>query len=110
VLTTSIAGFQAHWKHMHKLYFDGLLQQVADTRAGRLGALNVDEYLDIRARTIGVYPAIALTEYAERVEIPEHILEHPSLQECMRICAELVVLYAAPRTSQTKTARRLLTR
>ena len=87
---------------MHKLYFEGLLQQVANTRAGRLGALNVDEYLDIRVRTIGVYPAIALTEYAERVEIPEQILEHPSLQECMRICAELVVLYAASRTSQTK--------
>lgn len=51
---------------MHQLYYDGLIQQVQDTRDGRLCSYTVQEYLDLRVLTIGVYPAIALTEYAPR--------------------------------------------
>lgn len=78
---------------MHQRYYSGLLQQVEDTRAGRLCSYTIEEYMDLRVLTIGVYPAIALTEYSERVtSLPEHILQHPSLQEFMRISAEMVVL------------------
>lgn len=92
-ITHNILAFQQHWIEMHQLYFDGLIQQVEDTKAGKLCSYTVQEYLDLRVRTIGVYPAIALTEYAEGVtSLPESILQHPSLQECMRVCAELVVL------------------
>ncbi|KAK4444001.1 isoprenoid synthase domain-containing protein [Podospora aff. communis PSN243] len=88
-----VRQFQKHWIHMHQLYFDGLLQQVTDTRTGRLSSYTIQEYLDLRVKTIGVYPAIALTQYAEGVtSVPERILQHPSLQECMRVSAELVVL------------------
>ncbi|KAK0642986.1 isoprenoid synthase domain-containing protein [Cercophora newfieldiana] len=85
--------FQSHWIDMHQRYYSGLLQQVEDTRANRLRSYTVEEYMDLRVLTIGVYPAIALTEYAEGVtSLPERILQHPSLQECMRISAEMVVL------------------
>jgi len=78
---------------MHQLYYSGLLQQVQDTRDGKLCSYTIQQYLDLRVRTIGVYPAIALTEFSEGVTaLPERILKHPSLQECMRVCAELVVL------------------
>jgi hypothetical protein len=102
-LTPSFAEFQKHWINMHQLYFSGLLQQVADTRTGRLPSYTIQEYLDLRVRTIGVYPAIALTQYAEGVtSLPEPILQHPSLQECMRVCAELVVLYVGRAVYHTR--------
>jgi hypothetical protein len=53
---------------MHQLYYSGLLQQVQDTRDGKLCSYTVQEYLDLRVRTIGVYPAIALTEYVDGSE------------------------------------------
>ncbi|KAK0613228.1 isoprenoid synthase domain-containing protein [Immersiella caudata] len=93
VRKNSTPEFQKHWINMHQLYYSGLLQQVNDTQAEKLSSYTIQEYIELRVRNIGVYPAIALTQYAEGVtSLPEHILQHPSLQECMRVCAELVVL------------------
>ncbi|KAJ0321407.1 hypothetical protein Brms1b_002768 [Colletotrichum noveboracense] len=51
-----------------------------------------DEYMNMRRGTIGVYPAINLTEYGSNINLPQNVYEHPSLQECMTVSADLVIL------------------
>ncbi|KAK3343688.1 isoprenoid synthase domain-containing protein [Lasiosphaeria hispida] len=80
------------FKELHRHYFDGLLLQVADTQAGHPSTRSVEDYLIFRVRTIGVFPAFPISEYAEGVDIPAHAYSHPSIQEVMRISAEMVIL------------------
>ncbi|KAK4032622.1 isoprenoid synthase domain-containing protein [Parachaetomium inaequale] len=83
---------QQRWRDMHRRYFDGLIHQVKQMSEGLTATRSVDEYIEMRRGTIGVYPAIALTEYGLGTNLPLDVFEHPSLQECMRISADLVLL------------------
>ncbi|KAI8242196.1 putative fructose-bisphosphate aldolase [Colletotrichum sp. SAR 10_99] len=60
--------------------------------SGQTFTRDVDEYMNMRRGTIGVYPAINLTEYGSNINLPQHVYEHPSLQECMTVSADLVIL------------------
>lgn len=83
---------QQRWIDQHKRYFAQLLvqvdQQVGDENFNR----DVDAYMDLRRGTIGAYPAINLAEYGSDIKLPQHVYDHPSLQECMTVSADLVVL------------------
>ncbi|KAK0618895.1 isoprenoid synthase domain-containing protein [Immersiella caudata] len=80
------------FQELHQHYFDGLLLQVEDARAGHPSTRSVEDYLKFRIRTIGVFPAFPISEYAEGVDIPEHAYRHPSIQEIMHVSAEMVIL------------------
>jgi hypothetical protein len=60
---------------------------------GEVLTSDVDTYIDMRRGTIGAYPAIAVAEYGQGVKLPESVFQHNSLQECMRVSADLVLLY-----------------
>ncbi|KAI1080827.1 Presilphiperfolan-8-beta-ol synthase [Whalleya microplaca] len=83
---------QHHWKEMHRRFFDGLLVQIKVTQDKRTLTRDVQEFLDMRRGTIAVYPVIALTGYAQGIELSPKILEHASLQECMCVSADLALL------------------
>ncbi|KAL9599822.1 MAG: hypothetical protein Q9219_003608 [cf. Caloplaca sp. 3 TL-2023] len=83
---------QQRWRHTHCRYFDGLIEQVKQMKEGRMYTRSVKEYIEMRRGTIGVYPAIALTEYGLNTNVPPDVFGHPLLQECMRISADLVLL------------------
>ncbi|KAI4107530.1 MAG: hypothetical protein L6R37_001490 [Teloschistes peruensis] len=86
------ADLQVRWKEMHKRFFDGLINQVHCQIDERMFSRDVQEYMDMRRGTIGAYPAIALTEYAVGINLSNEIVNHPSLQECMCVSADLVLL------------------
>lgn len=92
----SIAELQKRFAAMHVRYLDGIIQQVAEAATaqhemGRYATIrNIQQHMELRTLTIGVYPAITLCEYAGGVKLPEHVFQHPSLQECMHISSELV--------------------
>ncbi|KAI4254073.1 MAG: hypothetical protein LQ352_003319 [Teloschistes flavicans] len=86
------ADLQLRWKEMHKRFFDGLINQVHCQIDERMFSRDVQEYMDMRRGTIGAYPAIALTEYAVGINLSNEIVNHPSLQECMCVSADLVLL------------------
>jgi len=88
----SSLDLQQRWKDMHRRFFDGLVTQVKDMEEGRVFSRDVQTYLDMRRGTIGAYPAICLAEYAQGVELDQQIVNHPSLQECMCVSADLVLL------------------
>lgn len=83
---------QQRYKDQHKRFFDQLVMQVQQFAKGEFLGRDVDTYLEVRRGTIGAYPAIAVTEYAEGLKLPESVFRHNSLQECMRISADLVLL------------------
>ena len=83
---------QDHWREMHLHYFTGLLDQVKTQSEGRVFTRDVQEYMRMRRDTIGAYPAIALTEFAVGIDLPKKVLSHPSLQECMAVSVDLVLL------------------
>ncbi|KAF3810516.1 Presilphiperfolan-8-beta-ol synthase [Colletotrichum gloeosporioides] len=83
---------QNRWIDQHKRYFAQLLVQVDQQVSGQNFTRDVDEYMNMRRGTIGVYPAINLTEYGSNINLPQHVYEHPSLQECMTVSADLVIL------------------
>ena len=53
------------YRDAHRLYFDGVIEQVKQTSSGRTSTRSVQEYLEMRRRTIGAYAAIVLTEYLD---------------------------------------------
>ncbi|KAM7197456.1 Isoprenoid synthase domain containing protein [Naviculisporaceae sp. PSN 640] len=92
MIDTMTLGVYNRFKALHQHYFDGLLLQVEDTKAGHPSTRSVEEYMKFRIRTIGVFPAFPISEYAEGVDIPTHAYEHPAIQEIMHISAEMVIL------------------
>ena len=58
-----IEDMQQQWRDMHRRYFDGLIDQVKQTSEGRTSTRSVHEYIEMRRRTIGAYPAITLAAY-----------------------------------------------
>ncbi|KAI0410412.1 Presilphiperfolan-8-beta-ol synthase [Xylaria grammica] len=83
---------QRRYKSQHKRYFDELIVQTQRFAKGEALASDVDTYIHMRRGTIGVYPGIAVTQYCEGINLPESVFQHDSLQECMRVSADLVIL------------------
>ena len=80
------------FQEQHQHYFNGLLSQVEQQAHGRALTRSIDEYINMRRATVGVRPAIALSEWGEGVELGSEPFEHPSLQQCMTIATDLVWL------------------
>ncbi|KAK8086470.1 Presilphiperfolan-8-beta-ol synthase [Apiospora phragmitis] len=53
-------------------------------------ALSIDDYLEFW--TIGVMPCTALVEYALGIDLPDHVINHQSLEECREVAVDLVLL------------------
>ncbi|OTA61599.1 Presilphiperfolan-8-beta-ol synthase [Hypoxylon sp. EC38] len=83
---------QQRYKEQHKRFFDQLVLQVQQMDRGEILSRDVQTYLEVRRGTIGAYPAIALAEYGQGICLPQSIFSHNSLQECMRVSADLVLL------------------
>ncbi|KAI1107633.1 Presilphiperfolan-8-beta-ol synthase [Jackrogersella minutella] len=83
---------QQRYKEQHKWYFDQLVVQVQQKVRGEALSRDVQTYMHVRRGTIGSYPAIMIAEYCQGIQLPENVHSHDSLQECMRISSELIVL------------------
>ncbi|KAL1639726.1 hypothetical protein SLS58_007624 [Diplodia intermedia] len=53
---------------------------------------NIRRYLQVRAQNIGLYPLLALEEYAYGVDLPQEVVEHEAIQEIERLVAEILTL------------------
>ncbi|KAI1337721.1 isoprenoid synthase domain-containing protein [Xylariaceae sp. FL0016] len=77
---------QHRYKMCMKHYMMGCLRQVG-ARELSLKELSVEGYLKFRRGTIGCYPW-----YAAGIDIPQEILDHPSIQACQEVSVDLVLL------------------
>ncbi|KAK0654088.1 Presilphiperfolan-8-beta-ol synthase [Lasiodiplodia hormozganensis] len=53
---------------------------------------NIRRYLQVRAQNIGLYPLLALEEYAYGIDLPQEVVEHEAIQEIERLVAEILTL------------------
>ncbi|KAJ3557354.1 hypothetical protein NPX13_g9945 [Xylaria arbuscula] len=83
---------QQRYREQHWRYFEQLVVQIQRAARSEILTSDVQTYMELRRGTIGVYPGIALTEWAQNVKLPESVFSHNSIQECMRVSSELVVL------------------
>ncbi|KAH7230890.1 isoprenoid synthase domain-containing protein [Fusarium tricinctum] len=83
----SSPALQYRWKHHLTVYCIGVLQQVGiQQRASRP---TVEEYMNVRAGCVGAYPCIGLMELAEGIDLPQNVMNHPSLEAISRITCDL---------------------
>ncbi|KAJ8121679.1 hypothetical protein ONZ43_g1933 [Nemania bipapillata] len=83
---------QQRYREQHRRFFEQLVVQVERVARGEVLVSDVDTYIEIRRGTIGAYPAISVSEYGQDIKLPDHVFSHNSIQECMRVSADLVLL------------------
>lgn len=83
-------GLQQRYKDSMKGYFDAVLGQV--NVASESLNLNVDEYMDFRRRSIGVFPTQELIEYAHGIKLPQYVFNAQAITELRRISADMTAL------------------
>ncbi|KXX79864.1 Presilphiperfolan-8-beta-ol synthase [Madurella mycetomatis] len=86
----STPSLQYRWKRHLTLYCIGVLRQVGVQHGAT--RLTVEEYMDMRAGCVGAYPCIGLMEFAEGIDLPLYVADHPSLEAISRITCDLVTL------------------
>lgn len=85
-------GLQYRWKRHLTMYCVGVLQQVGTQNKASAARPTVQEYMDMRAGCVGAYPCIGLMEYAEGIDLPQYVMDHPSIEAISRILCDLVTL------------------
>ncbi|KAI0145598.1 Presilphiperfolan-8-beta-ol synthase [Xylariaceae sp. FL1272] len=88
----ALPELQQRYREQHIRFFDQLIVQVQCAARGEVLSRDVQHYIDCRRGTIGAYPAIAVAEYGQGIRLPESVYQHNSMQECMRVSADLVLL------------------
>ncbi|KAK8001560.1 Presilphiperfolan-8-beta-ol synthase [Apiospora marii] len=83
--------FQHVYRTFQK-YMLGVLAQV-NSRKMELDTITVDEFMAFRRSTVAAMPCMALVEYALGIEVPEEVINHPSLKACQEVSVDLVAIH-----------------
>ncbi|KAI1070426.1 hypothetical protein LB507_011675, partial [Fusarium sp. FIESC RH6] len=83
-------ALQFRWKRHLTMYCVGVLQQVRVQNTSLRPS--VEEYMDMRAGSVGAYPCIGLMEFAENIDLPQDVVNHHSLETISRITCDLITL------------------
>ncbi|TLS27596.1 hypothetical protein PpBr36_04293 [Pyricularia pennisetigena] len=84
------SALQNRYRKCMEEYINGILQQVDVSSFD--ASLDADLYLHFRRKSVGLRPCHALLEYACGIQIPDHVMAHPAIQECMAVSIDLVLL------------------
>lgn len=84
-------GVQMRFAKSMADYCNGTLVQVQDSYESNL--LRPEEMLARRQCSAGVSPLFALVEYANELDIPAHVFEHPIIQTFVQIGIDLVMMW-----------------
>ncbi|KAK8017298.1 isoprenoid synthase domain-containing protein [Apiospora rasikravindrae] len=69
-------------------YMLGVLAQF-NSRKMDLETITVEEFMVFRRATVAAMPCMALVEYALGIEVPEDVINHPSLKACQEVSVDL---------------------
>lgn len=73
---------------MFQQYTDSVVEQALDR--DEHNARNVEEYLELRRRTIGIWPSLVLLEL--HLNIPDEVKRHPDILTLESTCVDLVAI------------------
>jgi hypothetical protein len=93
IVRKSSAGTHKRYAQGLELYCNGAVQQVVDSSDNRLPT--VQEMMDTRRDSIASLPFFALMEYAEGINLPEEVFEHPAMKQLHRVATDFALLYVS---------------
>ncbi|PBK67981.1 terpenoid synthase [Armillaria solidipes] len=79
---------QKHFVESFGYYVDSVVQQAEDRH--RRHIRNVEDYFDVRRRTVGVSPAHALLELG--YDLPDEVFNHPTVIALRRLGVDMMIL------------------
>lgn len=71
-------GVQARFKESLGLFFEAVNVQAADRDSDIIPDL--ESYINVRRDTSGCKPVFDLIEYALRIDLPDHVVNHPVIK------------------------------
>ncbi|KAG5646722.1 hypothetical protein DXG03_002404 [Asterophora parasitica] len=88
MITTASPGAQQRFIETFDFFFQSVTQQAIDRAAGVIPDL--ESYIALRRDTSGCKPCWALIEYANNLDIPDEVMEHPIIQSLGEAANDLV--------------------
>lgn len=85
-----LVGVVARYFRAMQSYRDGLLQHVDYHVSDCIPT--VQDVLDTRILSVGVFPFYPLVEFAYDLDIPDEVFVHPTVQTLEKLRVELVML------------------
>ena len=85
---TASPGTQARFIETVDLFFQAVSQQARDRALGVVPDL--ESYIELRRDTSGCKPCWALIEYANNLDIPDEVMQHPVVQSLGQAVNDLV--------------------
>ncbi|KAL0945451.1 hypothetical protein HGRIS_000941 [Hohenbuehelia grisea] len=87
-IQTGGPGCAKRFIHTMDLFFKAVAVQAADRAKGHIPDL--ESYVTVRRDTSGCKPCFALIEYAARIDLPDHVAEHPIIRSMEEATNDLV--------------------
>jgi hypothetical protein len=87
-LSTSSRGSQQRFVETFDFFFQAVTQQALDREDGVVPDL--ESYIALRRDTSGCKPCWALIEYANNLDIPDDVMEHPIIRDLGEAANDLV--------------------
>jgi len=78
MIAESSPGFQKRFIHFMDLFLKAVTIQARDRTADTIP--NIEDYVTVRRDTSGLKAAWALIEYANGLDLPDEVMEHPIIQ------------------------------
>ncbi|KAG6993738.1 hypothetical protein G7Y79_00051g086580 [Physcia stellaris] len=72
-------------------YVDGVLCQVEVVASAN--QISEEEYMAMRRRSIGAAPCFVFIEYFYGFELPDEVLQHPSIQQLEKLTKEFIIIH-----------------
>ncbi|KAF5381366.1 hypothetical protein D9615_008302 [Tricholomella constricta] len=88
MIVTASPGAQQRFIETFDFFFQSVTQQAIDREAGIIPDL--ESYIALRRDTSGCKPCWALIEYANNLDIPDEVMEHPIIQSLGEAANDLV--------------------
>lgn len=74
--------------HTMDLFFKAVAQQARDRHNGVIP--DFESYIEIRRDTSGCKPCFALMEFCAKIDLPEEVIQHPTIQSLEEATNDLI--------------------
>ncbi|KAF7325813.1 Terpene-synth-C domain-containing protein [Mycena kentingensis (nom. inval.)] len=88
MILTAAPGTQQRFISTFDMFFQSITTQAEDRARGIMPDLQ--SYIELRRDTSGCKPSFALIEYANNLDIPDEVMEHPLLESLTEAANDLV--------------------
>ncbi|KAF3912616.1 hypothetical protein AA313_de0207945 [Arthrobotrys entomopaga] len=91
--STNTSKEQRHrYKRGNRAYMMGLVKQIQWAGYG-CGYASLDQYRETRRGTVAIYPLLPFCEWQHSINLPDHVVDHPSIEVLGDILSDVAWLW-----------------